>query len=70
MLLPSIRCVIKRRVLVNFRVDPDVVIRQLPEGLHSMAHHSTLSVSTILPVAAQAFPLGAGDDLARHSRTM
>ncbi len=33
MLLPSIRGVIKRRVLVNFRVDPDVVIRQLPEGL-------------------------------------
>lgn len=33
MLLPSIRGVIKRRLLVNFRVDPDVVARQLPEGL-------------------------------------
>jgi Uncharacterized conserved protein (COG2071) len=33
MLLPSIHGVIKRRVLVNFRVDPDVVARQLPDGL-------------------------------------
>jgi hypothetical protein len=32
-LVPSIHGVIKRRVLVNFRADPDVVARQLPEGL-------------------------------------
>jgi hypothetical protein len=31
--MPSIRGVIKRRLLVNFRVDPDVVQRFLPEGL-------------------------------------
>lgn len=33
MLLPSIRGVIKRRVLVNFRADPEIVARLLPEGL-------------------------------------
>ena len=33
MILPSIRGVIKRRVLVNFRVDPEIVARQLPKGL-------------------------------------
>lgn len=33
MLLPSIHGVIKRRVLVNFRVSPEVVARQLPDGL-------------------------------------
>jgi len=33
MLLPSIQGVIKRRVLVNFRVDPDVIARLLPDGL-------------------------------------
>lgn len=30
--LPSIQGVIKRRVLVNFRVDPEVVAGQLPDG--------------------------------------
>jgi hypothetical protein len=33
MLMPSIRGVIKRRLLVNFRVDPEVIQRFLPEGL-------------------------------------
>src|SRR5260370_42110165 len=33
MLLPSIHGVIKRRVLVNFRIDPEVVALQLPDGL-------------------------------------
>jgi hypothetical protein len=33
MLMPSIRGVIKRRLLVNFRVDPEVVQRFLPAGL-------------------------------------
>src|SRR5436305_880888 len=33
MLLPSIHGVIKRRVLVNFRLDPDIVARMLPGGL-------------------------------------
>jgi hypothetical protein len=33
MLLPSIEGVIKRRLLVNFRVDPEVVQRMLPAGL-------------------------------------
>ncbi len=33
MLMPSIRGVIKRRLLVNFRVDPEVVQRILPDGL-------------------------------------
>jgi hypothetical protein len=33
MLMPSIRGVIKRRLLVNFRVDPEAVQRILPEGL-------------------------------------
>lgn len=32
-LLPSIRGVIKRRVLVNYRVDPEVAGRLLPNGL-------------------------------------
>jgi len=32
-ILPSIHGVIKRRVLVNFRVDPEVAARLLPEGL-------------------------------------
>ncbi len=31
--MPSIRGVIKRRLLVNFRVDPDVIQRILPAGL-------------------------------------
>ena len=33
MILPSIEGVIRRRLLVNFRVDPDVVQRLLPAGL-------------------------------------
>jgi hypothetical protein len=33
MLLPSIHGTIKRRVLVNFHADPEVVARQLPDGL-------------------------------------
>jgi hypothetical protein len=33
MLLPSIQGVIRRRLLVNFRVDPEVVQRLLPAGL-------------------------------------
>lgn len=31
--IPSIRGVIKRRLLVNFKVDPEVVQRFLPDGL-------------------------------------
>jgi hypothetical protein len=36
--LPVIRGVIRRRILVNFRVDPEVMRRQLPQGLEPKLH--------------------------------
>lgn len=35
MILPAIRGVIRRRLLVNFNADPEVVRQLLPSGLQS-----------------------------------
>ncbi len=38
MRLPAIRGVIRRRILVNFRIDPEVMQRQLPSRFHPKLH--------------------------------
>ena len=38
MRLPRVHGVIRRRLLVNFRLDPDVAQRQLPASFHPKLH--------------------------------
>src|SRR5260370_30418797 len=72
MLMPSIRGVIKRRLLVNFRVDPEVVQRILPEGLtpklqgdHAIAGICLIRLEQIRP-SLIPWPVGLSGENAAH----
>jgi len=72
MLMPSIRGVIKRRLLVNFRVDPDVIQRFLPEGLspklqgdHAIAGICLIRLEQIRP-SLIPWPVGLSGENAAH----
>lgn len=72
MLLPTIRGVIKRRLLVNFRVDPEVVGRQLPKGMrpklqgdHAIAGICLIRLEHIRPQLIPA-ALGFASENAAH----
>jgi hypothetical protein len=72
MLLPSIQGVIRRRLLVNFRVDPEVVQRLLPAGLapklqgdYAIAGICLIRLERIRP-AHLAWPLGFSGENAAH----
>jgi len=71
-LMPSIQGVIKRRLLVNFRVDPEVVRRILPEGLEPKLHNGyavagicLIRLYAIRP-AMDPLPLGFSSENAAH----
>jgi hypothetical protein len=70
--MPSIRGVIKRRLLVNFRVDPEVIQRLLPEGLspklqgdHAIAGICLIRLEQIRP-SLIAWPIGLSGENAAH----
>ncbi len=70
--MPSIRGVIKRRLLVNFRVDPEVVQRILPEGLtpklqgdHAIAGICLIRLEQIRP-SLIPWPVGLSGENAAH----
>jgi hypothetical protein len=70
--MPSIRGVIKRRLLVNFRVDPEVVQRFLPEGLspklqgdHAIAGICLIRLEQIRP-SLIPWPVGLSGENAAH----
>jgi len=70
--MPSIRGVIKRRLLVNFRVDPEVVQRILPEGLspklqgdHAIAGICLIRLEQIRP-ALIPWSMGFSGENAAH----
>jgi hypothetical protein len=72
MLMPSIRGVIKRRLLVNFRVDPEVIQRFLPEGLspklqgdHAIAGICLIRLEQIRP-SLILWPVGLSGENAAH----
>jgi Uncharacterized conserved protein (COG2071) len=70
--LPSIQGVIKRRLLVNFRVDPEVIQRLLPEGLepklqgeHAVAGICLIRLERMRP-AGVPVPFGLSSENAAH----
>lgn len=70
--MPSIRGVIKRRLLVNFRVDPEVIQRFLPEGLspklqgdHAIAGICLIRLEQIRP-SLIPWPVGLSGENAAH----
>jgi len=70
--MPSIRGVIKRRLLVNFRVDPEVIQRFLPEGLspklqgdHAIAGICLIRLEQIRP-SLMHWPIGLSGENAAH----
>src|SRR5438067_10518504 len=72
MKLSSVRGLIRRRILVNFRVDPDVVQRQLPApfrpkllGDAAVAGICLIRLEQIRP-AALPLQLGAWSEIAAH----
>src|SRR5260370_11431655 len=72
MLRPSMRGVIKRRLLVNFRVDREVVQRILPEGLtpklqgdHAIAGICLIRLEQIRP-SLIPWPVGLSGENAAH----
>jgi hypothetical protein len=72
MLMPSIRGVIKRRLLVNFRVDPEVIQRLLPAGLspklqgdHAIAGICLIRLEQIRP-SLIPWPVGLSGENAAH----
>lgn len=71
-LMPSIQAVIKRRLLVNFRVDPGVMQRLLPDGLapklqgdYAVAGICLIRLERIRP-AAVSIPFGFSSENAAH----
>lgn len=70
--LPRIEGVIRRRLLVNFRVDPEVMARQLPDGLeptlregHAIAGICLIRLERMRP-AGVPLPLGGASENAAH----
>jgi Uncharacterized conserved protein (COG2071) len=72
MRIPRIRGIIRRRILVNFRADPGVVERLLPEpfrpklhGGHALVGICLIRLEKIRPVGLPAF-LGVSSENAAH----
>jgi hypothetical protein len=72
MKLPAIRGVIRRRILVNYRVDPEIVQRQLPEpfrpkviGGQAMAGICLIRLEQLQPERL-ATPFGLSSENAAH----
>lgn len=70
--LPRIEGVIRRRLLVNFRVDADVMARQLPDGLepalregHAIAGICLIRLERMRPSGLR-LPLGGASENAAH----
>ncbi|HUG13926.1 MAG TPA: DUF2071 domain-containing protein [Thermomicrobiales bacterium] len=70
--MPAIRGVIRRRVLVNYRVDPDVLAELLPSGLRPKLHGGAgmagiclIRLEQIRP-SLLPFPLGLRSENAAH----
>lgn len=72
MKLPRIQGIIRRRLLVNFRVDPTVIARQLPEGLVPKLHegHAIAEICLIrlekMRLPAIPIPVGGSSENAAH----
>ena len=64
MRLPKIHGVIRRRLLVNFRVDPEVIARQLPAPFRPKLYHDTAIAGICLirleEIRPKGFPRLAG----------
>ena len=62
--LPSISGLIRRRLLVNYRVDPEIAARQLPEGFRPKLHrgHAIAGICLIRleDIRPQCLPAWAG----------
>lgn len=72
MRLPSIEGIIRRRLLVNFRVDPAVLARELPTGMapklhdgHAVAGICLIRLETIRPEGLP-LPCGLSSENAAH----
>ncbi len=72
MRIPTLRGIIARRLLVNFRADPEVVARLLPDPFTPQLHdgHAVVGVCLIrlegIRPAISPFPLGFSSENAAH----